>query len=158
MNLLEHLETAQKSIFRFEYLQEFLVPGEETSLKRFEETGEVDVSDMGEWWSFLKSLHAKGVRTERVRLVREPQTRYTTCELLVHKKSVEQGDDIRVLKEKDLTPDLERLGDFWLVDDKIVLRMNYSPSGEYLGFEEVADTASYVAAREYLWAHALPLA
>lgn len=150
MTLLERLGAAKESIFRFEYLQDFSMPEEVESLRRFEETGEVDASGMDEWWTFLAGLHARGVETRRVRLVREPRSVYVQHELLVHKESVKHGDDIRMITKDVLTPEIEALGDFWMIDDSAVLRMNYSPAGEYLGFEEVRDVARYVAAREYL--------
>ena len=157
MNLLDHLSLAKESIFRFEYLQDFSIPGEQAALDHFEKTGEIDITDVQEWWDFLATLHARGVATERVRLVREPQNVYTRHELLVHKESVAHGDDIRVLAEGRLTPEVDTLGDFWLIDNALVLKMNYTTTGEYLGFEEVVDTAPYISAKEYLLARSTAL-
>ncbi len=157
MTFLEHLASAKQSLFRFEYLQDFSIPEEKEALELFEKTGKFHTDDMQEWWDFLHTLHTRGVVTERVRLVREPQSLYMRHELLVHKESVAQGDRITVLTEQSLTPAIAALGDFWLIDGRKVLKMNYTATGEYLGFEEVSDLAPYLAAKEYLLSNSVPI-
>ncbi len=128
MELFEYLKSANKSLFRFESLQEYEVEGE-------------DMSDEGmkEWWNFIIQKTQEGILMQRVRLVVEPLTEYTKNELEVHKKSKGIGDDIRIMKGDSFNTLNIKQEDFWLVDNKIVLRMNYSISGEYKGFDVIEE-------------------
>ncbi len=88
---------------------------------------------------------------ERVRLVAEPLTEYAKNELIVHKKSKTFGDDIRIIKEKTFNTLNIKKEDFWLVDEKLVLKMNYSIIGEYLGFDIIEnDMDSYIKTKNLL--------
>jgi len=124
MDLYQYFQSANKSLFRFEALQDYKVDGDR-----------IDDEDMKEWWDFIASKTNNGVKMERVRLVTEPLTEYTKNELVVHRKSKMFGDDIRIIKEKTF----KRLNipqeDFWLIDEAVVLKMNYSETGEYNGFD-----------------------
>lgn len=157
MSLGEKLKSARESLFRFEYLQEFDVPEESPAFRKYQTNEEVEIRHLMQgWWDFLEAEHAEGVRTERVRLVRAPQTRYLEWELLIHRESLKHGDHIRILKEDSLTPDVEVLGDFWLIDDTTALKMNYGARGRFLGFEEV-DAEPYIQAKIYLLKNSAPL-
>lgn len=126
MTLLQHLQSATTSLFRFETLQEYKVDGDG-----------IEDEGMKEWWNFIASKSKEGVRMERVRLIVEPLTDYTKNELIVHTKSKKFGDDIRIIKEdafKNLNLSQQ---DFWLIDERVVLLMKYGTRGEYLGFDVV---------------------
>ena len=152
MDLGEHLKSAKESLFRFEYLQEFDVPKEREFFKTGQIYGQAEIENlMHDWWNFLDTRRKEGVLTQRVRLVRLPLTKYLEWELYVHRQTVERHkDDIRTLSEENLRPDIEKLGDFWLVDDSVALKMNYDSDGKYLGFEEVAPQPYIDAKRSLL--------
>jgi hypothetical protein len=113
-------------VFRFESLQKYEVEDE-------------DMSDEGmrEWWDFIIQKSGEGTLMQRVRLVIEPLTDYTRTELEIHKKSKDAGDDIRIIKGDIFNTLNINQEDFWLIDNKIVLKMNYSIHGEYTGFEVI---------------------
>jgi hypothetical protein len=121
MDLFDYLKSATTSLFRWEALQEYQVEGEE---------------DMSEWWDFIESKTRTGVVMQRVRLITLPLTNYTKREVNLHKLSAKRGDDIRYIFDTNQI-DVHRFKDFWLIDEKILLSMQYSSSGTYEGFEIV---------------------
>jgi hypothetical protein len=147
MDLYQYLQSAKKSLFRFETLQEYKVEGDG-----------IDDDGMKEWWDFITLKTKSGVKMERVRLVIEPLTEYTKNELIVHKKSKTFGDDIRLMKEDSFRSLNINQEDFWLVDDVIVLKMNYGTGGEYLGFNVIeSDVDHYIAIKNRLIENSIDL-
>src|SRR6266481_2023346 len=150
MDFSEYLQSAKASLFRFEYLQEFHMSEEQEVFRTYSTTGIVEIRPiMQDWWNFLEMKHRDGVHTQRVRLIRFPISKYLEWELYIHRQTIKHGDDIRSLTEDLLMPELEDLGDFWVIDDTIALKMNYDSTGKYLGFEKV-DVEPYIKAKEYL--------
>jgi hypothetical protein len=150
MTLGEHLQSARESLFRFEYLQEFDTPEEKELFRTYIVNGKAEIRPMmKDWWGFLEAKHAEGVLTQRVRFVRIPQTKYVEWELYIHRQSLSHGDQIYILEESKLIPDIEKLGDFWLVDDVKALKMKYDSEGRYVEFEEV-NVQPYMQAKGYL--------
>jgi IMP cyclohydrolase len=119
MDLFEYLQSAAKSLFRWEALQEYRVDGDE---------------DMTDWWDFIEGKIKTGVVMQRVRLIKLPLTDYTKKEIETHKLSAQKGDDIRYIFGTN-QKEVHKFQDFWMIDDKIVLLMQYSPEGEYKGFD-----------------------
>jgi len=151
MDLYDYLKSAKKSLFRLEYLQEYNVPEEAEFFEQYKKTGGIDTKDlMQEWWDFLKQKNDKGVIMQRVRLVKKPITKYLEWELKVYKETARYGEEIKLLPEYKSTPELDELGDFWLVDDSVGLKMNYDESGQYESFELVSDIKLYLNAKKYL--------
>ena len=111
MDLYQYLQSSRTSLFRFETLQEYKVDGDS-----------IGDDGMKEWWNFIASKIKDGVVMERVRLIIEPLTEYTKNELVVHKKSKTFGDNIKIIKEDTLSILNIKPEDFWLVDEKVVLR------------------------------------
>lgn len=147
MDLYQYLQSAKKSLFRFETLQEYKVEGDG-----------IDDDGMKEWWDFITLKTKSGVKMERVRLVIEPLTEYTKNELIVHKKSKMFGDDIRLMKEDSFRSLNINQEDFWLIDDVIVLKMNYGTGGEYLGFNVIeSDVDHYIAIKNRLIENSIDL-
>lgn len=154
---MEYLSSAKESLFRFEYLQDFDTPEEREIFRAYKSNGQIEIRPLMQgWWNFLKAKHEEGVITQRVRLVKMPETEYLKWELFIHRQTAQQGDDIRVLSEDQLTEALEQLGDFWLVDDSIALKMNYDSTGKYLGCEEVS-VEPYEKAKKYLLDKSSPI-
>jgi len=140
MELMDYLESARESLFRWEALQEYRVDDED---------------DMDDWWSFLQKKSASGVVLQRVRMIRFPLNDYTKKELHVHAMSNMHGDDIRVIEDLEVRDCLQ---DFWLVDDAVVISMKYGNGGEYLGFEvSTVDIDTYRSFRDAVWTASGPL-
>lgn len=122
-SLFGHLNSAKKSLFRFESLQTYMVKDEDMS-----------DSGMAEWWDFIKKKKKEGVKMQRVRLVTRPYSEYLRKELPVHRKSAKTGDDIRLINVATLKKLKIPTKDFWLIDDSIYIDMQYTKSGKYVGF------------------------
>ena len=147
MDLYQHLQSAQKSLFRFETLQDYNV-------------GDDDLDDKGmkDWWDFIALKTRDGVKMERIRLIIEPLTEYTKRELIVHAKSKTFGDDIRTISEETFNKLSIKLADFWLIDEKLVLIMKYSENGEYFGFDIMEnEVEKYVDVKNTLIKNSNPL-
>lgn len=150
MELINYLNSANKSIFRFEYLQDFDIPEEQKFFQKYVTAGVLDLEPlMKGWWDFIDAKRRMGVMYQKVKLIREPLTKYTEWSLQICKKSEKYGQKTKILTEEKLTRSLERLKDFWLIDDSVALRMNYGGRGEYLGFEKVKNIEPYVLAKKY---------
>ncbi|MEN9338081.1 MAG: hypothetical protein RIQ41_395 [Candidatus Parcubacteria bacterium] len=140
MDLYQYLQSSKVSLFRFEALQEYKVEGDG-----------IDDEGMKEWWNFIESKTKSGITMQRVRLIIEPLTEYTKSELVVHKKSKTFGDTIKIVKEEVFNTLNIKQEDFWLIDEKVVLKMKYSTDGEYLGFDIVEnDTDFYIKTKNLL--------
>lgn len=147
MDLSEYLQSAQISLFRFEALQEYKIDKDGISNEKMEN-----------WWSFIKDKKNSGVSMKRVRLVSYPLNEYTKKELVIHRKSNSFGDDIKIINE-DIFKTLKlNKKDFWLIDDKLVLLMNYSNEGEYFGFDIIeGNINSYLKNKKLLLKNSIDL-
>ena len=68
------------------------------------------------------------------------------------------GDDIRIIKEITFNTLSISPEDFWIIDEEIVLKMNYSDIGQYLGFDIItANIDRYLKDKELLLQNSLPL-
>jgi hypothetical protein len=157
MNLSDYLARAKTSLFRFEFLQEFNVPQESDALKMWQDSKKVDKEYFQRWWNFVKEKTGKGVVMQRVRLVKLPLTDYTRWELAVHDMTAKFGDDIRVIKEADYKKLGLDLKDFWVVDDTVVLDMEYNKAGEYIDSAVMPQIDKYLQAKKLLLAKSVPL-
>ncbi len=146
MKLFDYLKSANKSLFRFESLQEYKIDGEDSSDE-----------GMKEWWNFIDSKTKTGVKMQRVRLIIRPFSDYTKIELEIHKKSKAFGDDIRIIEEDKFKSLQIKQEDFWLIDDSVCLKMNYSTLGEYLGFTLENDVDIYKKAKNSLLENSVEL-
>ncbi len=156
MELMDYLSAAQHSIFRFEYLQDFSATDKDAFTQW--QNHELDITQAGKgWWEDLDTLHKRGVVTQRVRRVVRPMNDYTKFEIEIHKESAKRGDKIRIIGD-DLFQTLDiTLQDFWLVDNKIAIKMNYGDQGRYLGFSIDEDIEKYAKAKDLLWRHSFPI-
>ena len=126
MELMEYLNTATQSLFRFESLQEYNLDKECEAVKLYKETGYIDDSNIKDWWNFIEGKVAHKVQMQRVKLVMLPLTDYSKMELEIHKKSILHGDDIRTISEDNFKKlNVIPIFDFWLIDNTTVLIMNY---------------------------------
>jgi hypothetical protein len=156
MELMDQLDSAKNNLFRFEKLQYYDEGDNDAGLKKFIESGELPLTEMQQWFDFIKKKISEKILMQRVRFVTFPETDYTKYELAVHRKSIEAGDDIRVI----LDSDYEKLGDdpqdFWLIDDKTTLLMNYEGKGTFADFEVIEDP-KYSLIKELMLSKSIPL-
>lgn len=156
MNLMDYLQSAKVSLFRWEALQYY--SSDKESLEFFQTTGGINRERMNGWWQFLALKKQEGVVLQRVRLVSHPMTQYVEMELLIHKESAKFGDEIFVIEKDELEKSSIQLPDFWIVDDKIVLTMKYGESGDWEGFDVVdGDIQKYSDFKSFLLQESKPL-
>lgn len=108
------------------------------------------------WMDHIRAEVARGLHTYRVHVVRSPLTDYLRFECeWDYVYNARAGEHIRILDlaEVPRPPDLIE-EDFWLVDDREVLRMHYDAEGRYIGAELASEELlpRYLAAKEAVWA------
>lgn len=123
MDLGDNLNNAQKSLFRFEYLQEFGIASELNAVELWKRTDNIDRQYMQGCWDFVASKTKRGVHMQRVRSVKFPMTDYLRMELAIFQETKKFGDDIRIVTDQDFSKLRIPQKDFWLIDDAIALDM-----------------------------------
>src|SRR3989344_5994804 len=118
MDLQEQLDSAKKSIFRFEFFQDFRMKDEEDLDKRLNEqflkTGDVEMSLMKEWHDYIKLKTDSGLEMKWVRLVVAPMNFYTKLSLHIYRKRIKYGIDIRVITKENFDKLEINIKDFYL--------------------------------------------
>lgn len=153
------MASINSSAFRLETLPVYDMPGERDEFARHL-AGERPPPDLHYRW--LDTL-AQGVKAgkvfQRVHVVTSPLSDYLQYEFAWgYVFNVRAGEDIRILDlSRQADPGLPAQ-DFWLLDDSVVVRMDYTPHGIQLGREllEEADPAPYVEWKRLALAHAQP--
>lgn len=126
------LNEAHTSIFRLESLPAYGVPHEQEEFQRFLDGGEFDPADCSDWIQTIEAATSRGAVMQRVHILTTPLTDYLRYECawgyLPHNRA---GEDIRIL---DLTTTSTKvpLRDWWLIDDELVIDMQYNDSGAVL--------------------------
>jgi len=133
------LDTAARSVFRYEALQDYAMPAEDASVVAFR-TGrprpERSVRT-SPWLRRIAVQTAAGIDWSRVRVITWPLTEYTRWELIGYVESQAAGEAISVVGD-DLAVGVP---DFWLVDESRAVLMNYEPDGRLVDRVLVTDPA-----------------
>ncbi len=114
------------------------------------------------WMEHIRGEVARGLHTYRVHVVRSPLNDYLRFEFeWGYVYNARAGEHIRILDLAERPKPADLLDeDFWLIDDREVLRMHYSEDGKYLGAkiapEEVVPR--YQAAKDAAWSGAVDFA
>jgi hypothetical protein len=134
--LAEYFSNFTSSAFRLETLDTYLVDSEADYFERFLAGG--DLPDDWKENPWVRGITEGGRKLQRVHVLSSPLTEYLKFELgWGYPGNVKDGEDIRILDTADTdAPELPD-HDFWLFDEKIVLRMHYTDNGEFLGAEEL---------------------
>ncbi|MFE9612760.1 DUF6879 family protein [Streptomyces sp. NPDC006012] len=126
-------KTFERTAFRLETLDEYDVDEEREDIARF-----LAGEDMGPDWGdnpWVRSMTDKGKQVSRVHVLRSPLTEYLRYELAAYPGNIKAGESIGIidLSEQDVSglPD----HDFWMMDDRDVYRMHYTPQGKFTGAE-----------------------
>ncbi|MDB5258977.1 MAG: hypothetical protein JWO73_185 [Candidatus Taylorbacteria bacterium] len=158
-----YFDQAQKSLFRFEGLQDYTAMDGEEIVRHFIETGSLQIRpEDTEWWQEMRKKRERGIRTSRVRLVTKPLNDYTRWELAAHAAaSAYSGDDIRVVESdrfRELFP--EQFPDFWMIDDAYVFLLEYGPRGMHLGsvMADEKDVPKYIEYKNMLMEDSVKIA
>lgn len=132
----------QRSAFRLELLQQFIVEDEVDPFNKFKQGQKSPPPGFNKPWTDLISSYArKGISFTRVRYVTRPLTLYTQFEFAwAYLVNMDAGEQIKVVAGDGL-PQFESpvpiLKDFWMFDEKRLILMEYDVVGRFLGAKSV---------------------
>lgn len=150
--------TFQRSAFRLETLDAYLIDSEAVSLRLFREGRPPPAWRRDRpWLQTVRDATAAGKVMQRVRLICGSMTEYQRFECEWGYPDNEQaGEDIRIL---ELASGDGLVGmpdhDFWLFDDAIVVRLEYDEAGRFLRPVAASDPAPYRRCRDEVVARAV---
>jgi Family of unknown function (DUF6879) len=154
-----------RSAWRLETLPQYL-GGPDDPFHHFERTGELLPLDQRpakqRWMRMVRDVVASGRTIGRVHTLSRPLTPYLRYELATYPENAAAGEDVRIA-DADAHPELAGAGDldFWLLDDAVVLLIDYDPAGRPLGITRTTDPATLAScrrAREVALAWSVPFA
>ena len=143
---------AKESCFRFEGLESYDTESERGAYQSFL-NGEADLPASQEqdgWLRDIAEFKKNGKLMQRVRLVPAGNKSYFDFEIAwSYKKSALSGEDIYFIKASNV-PKVGILPgyDFWLFDDKTLVKMNYDNNGKFLSAEPVGNKNEVAAVKE----------
>jgi len=157
----ELLNSFEHSAFRLESLDKYTVSSETVEYARFLAGEELPVSVPSEWTKLVRKNVAAGKIMQRVHLIPAPLTPYLKYEIYwgyVHSSIA--GEEIYLMNRVNAGPDLARMADFWLFDQRMLIFMRYDSDGRFVRPEK-EDSAEVLATcreiRDSLVSTALPL-
>ncbi|MGC0419258.1 DUF6879 family protein [Embleya sp. AB8] len=156
----EFFDTYERSAFRLETLPVYAMHDEQDEFRRFL-AGERPPPDLHyTWLDRVAKFRATGRTIGRVHVLTRPLTDYIRYEFdWAYAFNVQAGEDIRILDVTD-SPEhpLLSAGDFWMLDEKHVVSLQYREDGTQIGRELLTDPdiAKYVALRDLALAGAVP--
>jgi len=94
-----------------------------------------------QWMAEVRAAVAVGKRIGRVHVLGQPLSDYLRYELATYPENVAVGEVVRIA---DITPMQRHASlrhDFWLLDDDLVLLLDYDDQGRFLGISATRDRA-----------------
>ncbi|MEY9844565.1 DUF6879 family protein [Streptacidiphilus sp. MAP5-3] len=158
---LDLFDTFEGTAMRLETQPSYLVDAGREESAQFLATGRVeDEGPDRRWRRQMRTARDTGRLVARVRLISEPPGDYQRFLIACNRFNDEDGEDIRYLTYRRAEELGLPLGDFWLFDEQVLLRMDFDKSGRPLDKELVdADSAAVAQAREWVALareHAMP--
>ncbi|MGH3535979.1 MAG: DUF6879 family protein [Pseudonocardiaceae bacterium] len=147
-------------LFRLETLDLYDVDSNGDEYRRYA-VGEVkpDPERKKPWMEHIRGEIARDMHTYRVHVVRSPLNDYLRFECeWGYVYNARAGEHIRILDLAELPRPADLLDeDFWLIDDREVLRMHYDAEGRYVGGEIAPEgmLPRYLAAKNAAWSSAI---
>ncbi|MGH3517015.1 MAG: DUF6879 family protein [Haloechinothrix sp.] len=146
-----------RTAWRWECQGTYREPSEQEPFRLWRE-GRSDASFLDGWLGTVRGFCAEGRTFERVRMVTQPPTEYLRWQFSLTGLNVEAGEDIRWLSEADAKTFGAPTFDYYLLDDDLVVVMQFGDGG--VAGAEVTDDPSAVEEaqrwRTVAWAHATP--
>lgn len=163
IDLMRMLRTFATSAFRLEARQSYATDEEAAAFATWQERGCIpDAVDplIAAWTGIVCARIEGGAVMRRVRVVSHPMTEYVRFELALQRAhSVPAGEQVRVV-DAELHPDLARADDFWLLDDRVGVRLIYDDAGQLIRLERMTtgEVGSARSVRDAAWAAGTDLA
>jgi uncharacterized protein DUF6879 len=140
IDLMCMLRAFTTSAFRLEARQSYASDEEAAAFAAWQEHGRIpDAVDplIAAWTGIVCARIEGGAVMRRVHVVSHPMTDYVRFELALQRAhSVPAGEQVRVV-DADLHPDLARADDFWLLDDRVGVRLIYDDAGQLIRLERM---------------------
>jgi hypothetical protein len=149
----------KQSAFRLETRSIYTVPDEQANFRRFL-SGERPPKDRHyPWLDLVRGARDTGRTMRRVHVVTRPLSDYLRFEFQWgYVYSVKAGEEIRILDLTDQpNPGLPE-EDFWMFDERQIIRMLYRTDGTHLGRDKLVnpDLGRYLRYRDLAWENSIP--
>lgn len=113
------------------------------------------------WLEKVRGAAAAGRIMRRVHVVTEPLSPYLQFEIgWSYSLNVGAGEDIRILTAERAPAVVLEAGDYWLLDSRTLIRMEYDSLGRLANINHIGDTGAVTTAnyaRDAALHHAVPL-
>ncbi len=165
ISLMENAwKSARKNIFRLEAIPEYGVPEDLVQFEKWK-LGESDLDEASiNWLGNLNKTKERGVKMQRVRVVPLPLSDYIKYEIYFWKHSMQNGEEILFLEEKEYDRLIQPLNfkpkDFWMFDDKVLIIFHYDKTGDFVMEESITDmqtTNEHLELKQKLLQSAIPM-
>lgn len=149
-------------LFRMERLPQYAVAQQSAELQAWRDGGELDMAAKQPWLDVLASEVARGMLTRRVRILSACLTDDERHACHWGYPYVGRFEEVRVLRRGEHpVPDVLD-HDYWVIEpadgDLRVVRMDYSPTGRFLGAVVLPESehGPYLSEQQLAWAIAEP--
>lgn len=151
----------EREAFRLESRDHYSVDSEREEFARYLRGEPLSERKNRGWCEFVRSAVQSGRKISRVHVMRVPLTPYLRFEIdWGYVFSNAAGEEIFLFPQQKLADaSISELGDFWLFDNKQLIRMDYDAAGAFQHAELIDDPKSLEKARsirERLIAEAIP--
>ncbi|GAA3551084.1 hypothetical protein GCM10022419_034220 [Nonomuraea rosea] len=147
-----------ETAFRLETLDRYEVPTDGGDFARYMKGEPGPTPERKQAWTDrLTREREAGIRRSRVHVLRTPLTDYLRFECEWGHALNTHLEDIRILdaSERSLPAEVPD-HDYWLIDNRLVIRMHYDDTGRFVGAEIRDDVALYRHARDVAMSAAEP--
>jgi hypothetical protein len=146
------LINAKESCFRFEGLESYDVERERDAYQAFL-NGEANFpasQEQEDWFKEIVEFKKNGKLMQRVRLVPDGNRSYFDFEIArIYKKAALSGEDIYFITAANIAKaGTMPVYDFWIFDDKTLVKLNYDNKGSFLSAENVGNKNEIAAVKE----------
>lgn len=144
------LHEAQASAFRLELQPVYIEPYEQQLVDQWTAgnfPAPTAVPELADWFARIGKQTRRGVQVGRVRVQEDPPTSYQQFERWCDPWNAAAGETIRYTTRKHaletgLLPAAGAYGDWWLVDDRLLILITHDPDGHRLTYLSTTDPAT----------------
>ena len=154
--LYEAIWSFRRTAFRLEHQLTYAIPYELAVFMRHSAGGDaspMQVPELREWFKRVSERTCAGGRIERVRVIDDPLTPYQAWEAWCDRWNTDAGEVIGYVHrwraaEVGLLPSAGP-GDWWLLDDELLLILDFDDAGHLIRVERTDDPQTITAARSW---------
>lgn len=152
----------EHTAYRLELLAAYAEDSEAAALAAFTAGQEPDIyPGKRRWLEKVRAATATGRIMQRVHVVTEPLSPYLQFEIgWSYSLNEGTGEDIRILSADRAPAVVMQAGDYWLLDSRTLIRMEYDNRGRLAKINHIRDTDAITEAnytRDAALHHAVPL-